>query len=89
MSLKKDKPCTPVLLELMELTFCHRHEFVLNFAILVDEILMTYPALRQSDVVSTLIISKVCPYINMLIVHMKKMRGIYGLSHKLATFHTY
>ena len=36
--------------------------FILNHATSVDEILMTHPALRQSDVVSTLIFGKVCPY---------------------------
>ena len=40
------------VLELMELTFCHRREFVLNYATSVEEILTTYPALRQPDVVS-------------------------------------
>ena len=52
--LARDKPRTCVLQELMELTFCHRREFVLSYATSVDEILMTYPALRQPDVVSTL-----------------------------------
>ena len=52
--LARDKPRTCVLQELMELTFCHHREFVLSYATSVDEILMTYPALRQSDVVSTL-----------------------------------
>ena len=57
--LKIDKPRTCVLQELMELTFCHRREFVLNYATSVDEILMTYPSLHQPDIVSTLILSKI------------------------------
>ena len=51
--LARDKPRTTALEELMELTFCHRREFVLTYATSVEEILATYPALHQPDVVST------------------------------------
>ena len=56
--LKRDEPRTCIQQELMELTFCHRREIVLNYATSVDEILMTYP-LHQPDIVSTLILSKI------------------------------
>ena len=50
--LERDRQRICAVLELMELTFCHRREFVLNYATSVEEILTTYPALRQPDVVS-------------------------------------
>lgn len=50
--LERDKQRICVVQELMELTFGHRREFVLNHATSVEEILATYPALRQPDVVS-------------------------------------
>ena len=50
--LAKEKPRTSAVQELMELTFCHHREFVLSYTTSIDKILMTYPALRQSDVVS-------------------------------------
>jgi hypothetical protein len=59
----RDKPRSCILQELMEVTFCHRREFVLEYATSVDEILLTYPALRQPDVVSTLIFGCIkCDY---------------------------
>ena len=49
--MKKEKPRVAVLLELMELTFSHRREYVLNVASSVEDILKKFPALCQPDVV--------------------------------------
>ena len=59
--LKKEKPWVSALLELMELTFSHRREFVLTAASSVEEILSKYPALRKPDVVQyTPVIPCIC-----------------------------
>ena len=57
---KKERQRICVVMELMELTFCHRREFVLNHASSVVEILGKYPALRQPDVVSALCVMYIC-----------------------------
>ena len=51
LELQKKEPRMNVLLELMELTFNHRREFVLNEASSVDEIIAKYPALQKADIV--------------------------------------
>ena len=63
--LDRDRQRICAVLELMELTFCHRREFVLNCATSVEEILTMYPALHQPDVVSNDIslVNYYCMYI--------------------------
>ena len=79
--LARDKPRTCVLQDLMELTFCHRREFVLSYATSVDEIFMTYPALRQPDVVSTLKCDHT--YTCKLIVHAMGVGLLYIIQRKI------
>ena len=55
LELNRDRQRISAVLELMELTFSHRREFVLDHATSAEEILTIYPALRQPDVVSVLI----------------------------------
>ena len=51
LELQKERPRMNVILELMELTFSHRREYVLNEASSVEEIVEKYPAFGKPDVV--------------------------------------